>query len=736
MRGGMKTRTVLRILCLMVVMANLAGAAAAGEWTYWRGPNGNGVSDETGLIDHWSPDGENLLWKDESFIGRSTPVIVDGRACVIGRTDGEKIDRQELVICYDADSGKRLWEDRFNIYNTTVPYNRVGWASLAADGETGNVYAHGVAGQLIAYAPDGTRLWEHFLTESFGRFSGYGGRTQTPLVEGDQVIVSYVCSLWGPLAPLRHRYFSFDKNSGELLWISTPGGRPYDFNTQSAPVPVTLDGQRLLVTGNADGWIYGLRAYTGEKVWSFNLSKRGINSTVLVNDGVVYASHSEENIDTPVMGRLVAFKAAGGSGDITSGSELWRIEELASGFPSPTLQDGVLYVVDNSANMSAIEAETGKVLWDHSIGTVGKGSPVWADGKLYVTETNGHFHILKPGKEGVEVLDTEELSVKDGRYAEIYGSAAIAGGRIFFTTEGGIYCLGKSGTPFTGSGKDSGEQARGEGDAAWLQVVPAEVSLQPGESAKFTLRSYDAMGRRLGEQDGEWSLAGLTGKIAGGEFVPATDAGFQAGMIKVTAGKLSAEARVRVIPPLPWSEDFEGIELGSRPSNWVISGVYAVAEKDGGKALLKAPRERGLNRTSTYMGPSLSNYTIEADIFAVPDGRRRPDAGLIAGGYTLDLMGAHQKLQVRSWAAELRMAKDMKFEWEMEKWYRLKLRVDVDENKALIRGKVWPRDQEEPEAWTITVEDPHPIAGGSPGLVAYSPSPLYYDNLKVTENSK
>ena len=34
----------------------------------------------------------------------------------------------------------------------------------------------------------------------------------------------------------------------------------------------------------------------------------------------------------------------------------------------------------------------------------------------------------------------------------------------------------------------------------------------------------------------------------------------------------------------------------------------------------------------------------------------------------------------------------------------------------------------------IPVEDPHPIAGGSPGLIGYSPVDIYYDNIKVTVN--
>ena len=85
----------------------------------------------------------------------------------------------------------------------------------------------------------------------------------------------------------------------------------------------------------------------------------------------------------------------------------------------------------------------GKSLWQHSIGTVGKGSPVWVDGKLYVTEVNGKFHILQPSADKCESLNVQEISrEEDDHYVEIYGSPAIADGRIYFTTEERIYCIG------------------------------------------------------------------------------------------------------------------------------------------------------------------------------------------------------------------------------------------------------------------------------------------------------
>src|SRR5258708_29309516 len=184
-----------------------------------------------------------------------------------------------------------------------------------------------------------------------------------------------------------------------------------------------------------------------EKVWSCHLSKGAFNHTGVVHDKVIYASHGEENLDTGLMGRVVAIDGSG-TGDVTRTHELWRNDELISSFPSPVYHDGLLYVVDNSAALAGLDAASGKILWRHKLGTIGKASPVWADGKLYVAEVNGRFDILKPSRSGVEVLDEERLRAADGsRFAEIYGAPAVAYGRIYFAAAAGLSCLGPKPPP-------------------------------------------------------------------------------------------------------------------------------------------------------------------------------------------------------------------------------------------------------------------------------------------------
>jgi len=683
------------------------------------------------LVESWSPEGDNLIWRSD-FQGRSTPVVLNGRVYAMGRT-GKDITEQERVACFDAGTGKLLWDHTFNVFGTTIPFNRVGWSHLAGDPETGNIYAFGVQGLFICFNKDGKILWQRSLTEEYGRISGYGGRNQTPLIDGDLAIISCLSSSWGAQAPGRHRYFAFDKRTGELVWVGLPGGRPFDTN-YSTPVVAEIEGRRLLIGGNSDGGVHAMNIGTGAKVWTFKLSKRGLNTNVVIDGNRIYAAHSEENWDSVAMGRVVCF-SGNGTGDITESNELWRVDGLTVGYTAPILHDGLLYVVDNSANLYCLDAESGERLWEYSLGTVGKGSPVWADGKIYATEVNGRVHIVQVSREGAKKLDSDLLHRTDDVHAEIYGSPAVGYGRVYFTTEEGIYCLGKKGVPFKPTPSDIVKvDTRAPADAtpAAVMVVPAEARLTPAGKASFSARLVDDRGRFIKEVPARWTLDGITGTLEGnGSYKP--DAGGQAGRIKASYGSLSATARVRVIQDIPWEESFETIDVGKHPAHWVsATGKFAVVDKDGNRVLKKSPATRGLDRHATYLGdPASGGYTIQADVMGTRPKRQMSDVGLINSHYMLILYGNHQRIQVVSWLSDLRMAKHISYKWEPDTWYTMKLKIDSEGDKAIVKGKVWKKGEAEPDTWTITAEDPHGMDQGTPGIIANSPADLYYDNIKV-----
>src|SRR4029079_11981101 len=102
---------------LISIFLNLSLAlavVAASDWAEWRGPARDGISTEKNLPVKWSPNGENLLWK-VPYGGRSGPIVMGDRSYV-QKTAGSGETEQERIMCFNADTGKLLWEHRFNVY--------------------------------------------------------------------------------------------------------------------------------------------------------------------------------------------------------------------------------------------------------------------------------------------------------------------------------------------------------------------------------------------------------------------------------------------------------------------------------------------------------------------------------------------------------------------------------------------------------------------------------------------
>ena len=723
-------------LALLALLANPPHPARAEEWPSWRGPRSNNISEETGLPSRWTRGGENMLWRAD-WVGRSTPAVFDGRVCASGRAEF----RFEAVACWDARDGKKLWERRFPVYNTTIPFPRVGWASVTADPETGYLYAQNGDGHLLCLDRDGKTVWERRLGEEMGRSSGYGGRTHTPLVDGRHLIMSLVGTGWGDLSALRQRYAAFDKRTGAVSWIATPSDAVVeDFNNQANAVVAEIGGRRLIIGGGADGWIYALRAETGELQWKFRMSQKSLNSPVTVVGNTVYATSNGEPAVGNFLGQIVALDGSG-SGDVTATARIWNTDAVLAGFAAPVFHAGRLYVVDDSANLRALDAKTGKLLFETNLGTIGRAAPLLADGKIYATEVNGHVTILRALEDRFEVLDRDALTATEGRQTELWGGFAAAYGRLYFMAEDGVYALGDKAKTFParpavrrpGAG-DTRTATPPAGEAASVLLVPAETQVAAGNELALAVRAFDANGNEVRVAPGAaFALESLKGTVsADGRFRPDPAAGNQAGRVKVTLAGKEAVARVRVFQPLPWSEDFEA---GKVPSHFLGAGRFTIADLDGSKVLHKAPAQTGLNRGIAFIGPSsMTGYTIEADLRASKRGRRMADIGLINGGYTLDLQGNHQRLQVRSWASELSFSKQVEFPWQPDVWYRMRLRVEPAAAKVVVRGKVWPKTEPEPAAWTIEYEDASGILSGAPALYADSSTELDFDNVQVMVN--
>jgi outer membrane protein assembly factor BamB len=729
----MLNQTLRRSIATAALLAGTIAGTNASSWPEWRGPGRDGRSAETGLPEKWSPQGENLAWK-APYGSRSSPVAF-GNRIYINTVVGDLAHAQERLVALDAQTGKLLWERRFSIYLSDVPQHRAAWASPAVDPATGNIYVFTVGAQLFCVSPDGKPVWDRSLPEDFGAVTTHGGRTTSPIVEGDLVILNTLVLAWGDLNRPGNRYFAFDKRTGHTVWVSSPQARHYDTN-YSTPIVVDLPQGRALIVGGTDGAYHALRVHTGEKVWSVDVSKRAILNSAIFRDNVAYVTHGEENIGTTEMGMVAAIDATR-SGALTADAFKWQVHGFLPTFASPVMDAERLYTMDNGAIVGAFDLKTGNRLWTRTLGTLQKGSPVLADGKLYVGTENGKFFILRPSQSGVEVLD-EDLLGTAAEPEAIVASPIVADGRVYVASMDNLYAIGtRKAAP---APRPAPAPARSTEPVASVQVVPYDVLLAPGAKQEFRLRLFDAKGMLVGEEPASvatWAMEQVKGAFDAKGVFTAGD-GNSAGFLKATVGAVTGQARVRVVAPLPWSYDFEN-PGGEAPPAWWVGAPTKLFQRtvEGMGAVLVRPRDETVGRRAKVLiGPSnWSGYTVEVDVRGREQRRQRGDVGVINQRYALVLFGNGQKLELHPWQAADEMTVRVPFTWDADSWYRMKLRVDNQPNgPTLVRGKVWKAGEPEPAAWTIEKSDTIPHREGSPGLYGDGISEIYFDNLKVYKN--
>ena len=655
---------------------------------------------------------------------------------------GRGAELQERVMALDAATGKTIWEYKVNLYQSDVPAHRIAWASPAVDPETGNIYVLTGGAEAIALSPDGKRLWSRSFGEEFAAFTTHGGRTMSPVVDGDLVIVSAAVSNWGSAAARGHRLIALDKRTGEVIYVSNPGGRPYD-TAYAPPTIATINGLRLLIAPLGDGGVHAIKVQTGERVWSYIATKRAINTGVAVErqHGLPLARRREHGRRRARSGRRNRRQSDRRDQDHQVGRPRHRIRLLLPDRRRPAAVSDRQRI--DAAGLTTPRAA--KSLWTLALGSAQKASPVLADGKIYVGNDGGSFFIIRPGADKGEILSRVELPNStnsccgsEGTPEQVLGNAAVSRGRIFFVSSDAIYAIGsKQATSPTGFATEEPAVA-GSGNPAYLQVSPTELSLDPGQTVKLRARSFDASGRFLREEKATWSLEGLEGTVTDGAVTVANKPVQQAGLIKATVGGLTGEARARVAHPLPWTENFDSYADGAIPPGWAntVPGRLVVATLDGQKVLQKEPLNTIFQRGRTFIGPpNWSDYTFQADVRAPQRRRQMADVGVTAQRYSLVLYGTTQQLKLEPWEPETVRTVTVPFAWKPDTWYRLKLRVEnLPNGQVRARGKAWAAADAEPADWMIDKTDPIGNREGAPGLFINAPFGAYLDNFALSKN--
>jgi outer membrane protein assembly factor BamB len=360
----------------LVPLAVLAGALAsptgAADWPQWRGPARDGralLGDRPTYPEALTP-----AWRVAVGEGHASPLVVGDRVYVFARESEE-----EAVQCLDLATGRRLWRQAYLAPYTMNPaatsHGKGPKSTPAVAG--GRVFTFGISGILSAFdAATGRPAWRKDLGRQYGETSPLYGAAQSPVVDGDRVIVHVG-------GPGRSALTAFDAATGAVRWAWTGDGPAY-----ASPVVATLAGTRQVVTFT-ESLLVGVSADRGELLWKLPFTTPWVqNSVTPIVDGdtVVYSG-----LDHPVRAARVVRKGA-----TWTTEPRWESADVSAYMSTPVLEGGRIYGLSQRkrGQLFCLDAATGRVVW-LSDGRQGENAALVAGGgQVFALTTDAELLVI------------------------------------------------------------------------------------------------------------------------------------------------------------------------------------------------------------------------------------------------------------------------------------------------------------------------------------------------------
>ena len=334
----------MRLLLLMVIVV-LGPLSHADDWPQWGGPQRDGVWREDGIVDQFQDSG--LLpreWSTPIAEGYSGPAVAGGRVYI---TDRQLSERNERVLCLDAETGDEIWSHSYPA-RYTVSYPAGPRATPVVD--DGHVYTIGAVGHMFCFdAASGDIIWKKNFVEDYGTELPTWGMAASALVDGDRLI-TLVGGSAGALI------VCFDKRTGKEIW------RALDDPTVGYCPPMIFEfaGRRQLIIWHPSA-VTALDPESGDVIWQHPWEVRFalcIPAPRQLGDQLFLTSF----YNGPLMLNVTADSATvawKGSSD----SEI-KTDGLHSIMPTPWVSDDAIYGVCSYGQLRGLNTVTGKRLWE------------------------------------------------------------------------------------------------------------------------------------------------------------------------------------------------------------------------------------------------------------------------------------------------------------------------------------------------------------------------------------
>lgn len=409
---------------------------AAANWPGWRGPAGDGTSDEQGLPLIWSEQ-SGTAWKASlPEWGTSTPAVWDDAIFVTAQHED-----QLLLLRLDRATGQCLWTEQVGSAETMreAPQRSVqtfhrlhnnASPSPITDGQ--RVVVHFGNGDLAAYDFDGQRLWKQNLQERYGTYSIWWGHANSPVLFEDLVIsVCMQDSLAGVSDKLAPSYLvAHDISTGRERWKSMrmTGADAEQCDSYTTPVLFRTPSRwELIVMGGNQVDAYD--PASGRQLWFLPgiVGGRTITGPTVAHDMVFV---------TQGMRKDVLAVNLGGDGKLSRRDVAWKQTEATPDTCSPVVWGEWLFTLTDNGIVKCYNARTGRQQWKERLPGDYKASPVAAEGRLYVVNTTGLTTVMA-ADDRFEKLAQNQLD------DETIASPAISNGRIYLRGRKTLYAIGR-----------------------------------------------------------------------------------------------------------------------------------------------------------------------------------------------------------------------------------------------------------------------------------------------------
>jgi outer membrane protein assembly factor BamB len=404
-RPGEGGRTAHRSIIAVAVTLVCSGLSLAADWPQFRGPHGNGTTDETNLPVKWSAT-QGVKWKAElPGKGVSSPVVAAGKVYVTCSAGPR--DDQLFVLAFDATSGKELWRRPLTATGSTVCHPTTCMAAPTPVATADGVFTLFASGDLAAFDAAGNMLWYRSLVGDYPTVVNQVGMAASPVLAGGHLIV--------PMDNVGDSFIAaIDPKTGKNVWKTA---RPKD-QVWVSPVVRTV-GDKTEILFQAGKELVAYDAATGSKTWSYKQDGAYVPTPVLAGDQVL------------VPGRETLVGKLG-----TSGPEpAWKSTKLGTGNSSALIYRGGVYAANSGGIVTCCDAATGKIHYQERVKGPFQAAPVGADGKVYVVNEAGTTFVIQAGTE-YKLLATNDLGER------VLGTPAVSNKCLFVRTDKSLFCIG------------------------------------------------------------------------------------------------------------------------------------------------------------------------------------------------------------------------------------------------------------------------------------------------------